>query len=62
MYLFFIGFIVFLVAALFKLVGHHTGILQWLIIIGGLLACAAGAWGGCGRGWWTSRGGPPPAA
>jgi hypothetical protein len=55
------AFIVFVIAALFKLVGSHTDILQWLIIIGGLLISAWGAWG-WGRPWWTSRSGPPPPA
>lgn len=57
------AFIVFIIAALFKLVGSHTDVLQWLIIISGLLVSADVAWGWGGP-WLASRRrqGPPPPA
>lgn len=36
-----LAFIAFALADLFKSVGQHADILQWLIIIGGLLGTAA---------------------
>lgn len=51
------AFIVFVIAGLFKLVGHDTQVIQWLLIIGGLLVSAAVAWG-WGAPWWRGRSGP----
>lgn len=52
-----LAFIVFVIAAILKLVGKDTNALQWLLIIGGALVSAAVAWG---WGWprWGSRSGP----
>lgn len=55
-----LAFIVFVIAAILKLVGKDTNALQWLLIIGGLLVSAAVAWG-WGAPWWRGRSGPPAA-
>jgi hypothetical protein len=48
--------IVFVIAAVLKLAGSHTNILQWLIIIGGILISAHAIWGwGSGRYWGPGR-------
>jgi hypothetical protein len=51
-----LAFIVFVIAAILKLVGKDVGAIQWLLIIGGLLVSAAVAWG-WGRPWWDGRNG-----
>lgn len=48
------AFVAFVVAAVLKLVGSHTDVIQWLLIIGGLLVSAAVAWG-WGRPLYDSR-------
>lgn len=52
-----IAFVIFVVAALFKLTGTHGDVLQWLIIIAGLVLSAAVAWG-WGYPLWTARSRP----
>jgi hypothetical protein len=57
------GLIAGIIAGLFKLVGHDTQVIQWLLIIAVILLGAAGlAWGwGGGSPWWRGRGGRPAA-
>jgi hypothetical protein len=49
------SFVVAGLAALFKLTGSHTDVLQWLIIISLLLGSAAAICLAWGRPWWPAR-------
>lgn len=40
-----IAFFIFAVAGILKLVGKHSELVIWLIILGGLLVCLSGGWG-----------------
>jgi hypothetical protein len=43
-----LAFILFLIAAILRLVGTHASMVIWLIIIGGACVSAAVAWGWAG--------------
>ena len=43
-----LAFIVFVIAAILKLVGKHADWLIWLLIVGGALISAHGIWGWAG--------------
>jgi hypothetical protein len=50
-----LGFVLFVIAAILKLVDKYPNSILWLVIVGGALVCAEVAWGWHRSGYYRGR-------